>query len=87
MKKFSSILPSNSRLTTVDLNASPSRRPGSYNPFTGQVEKSAVKPIKPPAMEPIKLDKVSFSPEAEALNNNPKAEAITKTHTKYKGYA
>jgi len=94
LRKFSSILPANARLTTVDLTASPSRRPGAYNPYTGEVTKSSVKqaepiklkPIEPVPVEPIKLDKVSLSQEAEALKNDPKTEAITKTHNKLKGY-
>ena len=86
MKKFSSILPANARITTVDLTASPSRRPGAYNPYTGEVTKPSMSPIKPVPLEPIKLDKISLSPEAEALKNDPKTEELTKTHTKLKGY-
>lgn len=94
MRKFSSILPANARLTTVDLTASPSRRPGAYNPYTGEVIKSSIKPIvpvpikpiEPVAVEPIKLDKVSISEEAEALKDDPVTEAIAKNHNKIKGY-
>ncbi len=87
MKKFSSILPANKRLTTVDLTASPTRRPGSYNPYTGEITRSvAMDPIKPAAVEPMKIDKVSLSSEAEALKDGPKTEVLDKTHTKLKGY-
>ncbi len=98
VKKFSSILPANSRLTTVDLSASPSRRPGSYNPFTGKIVqgKQSIKmaPIK--GVAPTQLDKVSISKEAKDaevqkigvtdINNEEKTSSVLSKHIKYKGY-
>ena len=87
MRKFSSILPANSRLTTVDLTASPSRRPGSYNPYTGEIAKPSTQPLVAAAKEPIKVDKLTLSPEAKALKNDSITDAITNNHNKFKGHA
>jgi len=58
-----------------------------YNPYSGGITNSTNQLVKPPELEPIKLDKATFSPEAQALKDGSKAESIMSRHTKFKGYA
>ncbi len=63
MRKISSILPANSRLTTVDLTDGPTRRPGSYDALAVSKKPSAVQRLQ--GSQGLALDKVTLSSEAQ----------------------
>ena len=71
LRKISSILPANSRLTSVDLSATSARRPGAYSPY-GESTKSEARNHRLENSGRIKLDKVSISEESKNIKDQTK---------------